>query len=71
LAAPIIDLTAGGAEGGATARPLGSSVAWGTAALALDELALDEIVIKHVPATNKIVPRLGMKPLYRHCGQEA
>jgi hypothetical protein len=63
LAASIIAFTAGGAEGGATARPFGSSVACGTAAL-----ALDEIVIKHAQTTNKIVPRLGMKPLYRQCG---
>jgi hypothetical protein len=66
LAASIIAFTAGGAEGGATACPLGSSVACCTVAL-----ALDEIVIKHAQATNTIVPRLGMKPLYRQCGQEA
>jgi hypothetical protein len=66
LAASIIALTAGGAEGGATARPLGSSVACGIVALALDESAN-----KHAQAINKIVPRLGMKPLYRQCGKEA
>jgi hypothetical protein len=66
LAASIISFTAGGAEGGATARPLGSSVACGTAALALDEIA-----IKQAQAANKIVPRVGMKPLYRQRGEEA
>jgi hypothetical protein len=66
LAASIIAFTAGGAEAGAMARPPGSSVACGIAAL-----ALDEIVIKHPQATNKVVTRLGMKPLYRQCDREA
>jgi hypothetical protein len=42
---------------------LGRSVAGGTAAL-----ALEEIVAMHAQTTNKIVPRLSMKPLYRQYG---
>jgi hypothetical protein len=64
LAASIIATTAGGAEGGATACPPGSSVAFGVAAL-----ALDEIVTKHAQAASKIVPRLSMKDRYRQGGR--
>jgi hypothetical protein len=60
LAASIIAFTAGGAEGGATARPLGSSVACGTSALALAPIA-----DKHAQTASKIVPRLSMKDRYR------
>lgn len=62
--ASIIALTAGGAEGGATARPLGSSVACGTSAPALDANAA-----KHAQTATKIVPRLNMKDRYRQAAR--
>src|SRR4249920_2266197 len=61
LAASIIAATAGGAEGGATARPPGSSVADGVAATAT---ALVEASARQAPTTGKIVPRFSMNPLH-------